>query len=49
MNSFKNILLGLIGAVMLGGCSATRDLADDELMLDKVKVVADGKYKDIST
>ena len=34
---------------MLGGCSATRDLADDELMLDKVKVVADGKYKDIST
>lgn len=34
---------------MLGGCSATRNLADDELMLDKVKVVADGKYKDIST
>ena len=31
------------------GCSATRDLGDDELMLDKVKVVADGKYKDIST
>lgn len=35
--------------LVMGGCSATRDLADDELMLDKVKVVADGKYKDINT
>ena len=39
----------MAAVLVLGGCSATRDLADDELMLDKVKVVADGKYKDIST
>ena len=48
-NSFKNILLLLAATIVMGGCSATRDLADDELMLDKVKVVADGKYKDINT
>lgn len=42
-------ILLFVAAVVLGSCSATRDLAEEELMLDKVKVVADGKYKDIST
>ena len=49
MNSSKNILFLLAATIVLGGCSATRDLSDNELMLDKVKVVADGKYKDINT
>lgn len=44
--SFSLILTAFI---FFSSCSATRDLADNELMLDKVKVVADGKYKDINT
>ena len=48
--SYIFFYLFLTSAISLfTGCSATRDLGDDELMLDKVKVVADGKYKDIST
>ena len=44
----RHIML-IVAALLLGGCSATRDLADDELLLNQVKVVADGKYKDINT
>ena len=39
----------LTGALLLAGCSATRDLPEDAYMLDKARVVADGKYKDINT
>jgi hypothetical protein len=31
------------------GCSATRDIPEGSYLLDDVKVVADGKYRDIST
>ena len=44
----RHIML-IVAALLLVGCSATRDLADDELLLNQVKVVADGKYKDINT
>ena len=36
-------------ALTMCGCSATRDIPEDSYMLDRVKVVADGKYSDIST
>ena len=36
-------------ALVMCSCSATRDIPDDSFMLDKVKVVADGKYRDINT
>ena len=38
----------LTGALLLGSCSASRDLPEDTYMLDKVKVMTDGKYKDIN-
>lgn len=38
-----------VAALSLCSCSATRDIAEDSFMLDKVKVVCDGKYRDIST
>lgn len=38
-----------VAAAMMAGCSATRDIPEGSYMLDKVKVVADGKYRDIST
>lgn len=37
----------LTGALLLGSCSASRDLPEGTYMLDKVKVVTDGKYEDI--
>ena len=33
----------------MAGCSATRDIPEGSYMLDRVKVVADGKYRDIDT
>ena len=39
----------LAGVLSLYSCSASRDLPEDNYMLDKVRVVADGKYKDINT
>ena len=39
----------LTGALLLASCSVTRDLPENVYMLDKARVVADGKYKDIST
>ena len=48
--SLKRPYLTLLTAVLLMcGCSATRDLPEDMYMLDHVRVVADGKYKDINT
>ena len=39
----------LTAALLMCGCSATRDLPEDVYMLDRVRVVADGKYKDINS
>ena len=44
----KYIIIGVAAAVM-AGCSATRDIPEGSYMLDKVKVVADGKYQDVDT
>ena len=44
----KYIIIGVVATVM-AGCSATRDIPEGSYMLDKVKVVADGKYQDIDT
>ncbi len=38
----------LTGALLLGSCSVSRHLPEDAYMLDKVKVMTDGKYKDIN-
>ena len=38
----------LAGALLLGSCSASRDLPEGTYMLDKVKVMTDGKYQDIN-
>ena len=38
----------LTAALLMCGCSATLDLPEDVYMLDRVRVVADGKYKDIN-
>ena len=38
----------LAGASLLGSCSASRDLPEGTYMLDKVKVMTDGKYQDIN-
>ena len=49
MNSrYRNTLILLVGVWLLCACSATRDLPEDTYMLRKVKVVTDGKYKDIN-
>ena len=48
MNKVSYILL-LLTALLLGGCSATKDLPEDTYMLRQVKVVTDGKYRDINT
>ena len=49
MNSrYRSPLILLVGVWLLCACSATRDLPDDTYMLSKVKVVTDGKYKDIN-
>ena len=37
------------GAVLLCGCSTSRHLPEGTYMLNKVRVVADSKYKDINT
>jgi outer membrane protein assembly factor BamA len=39
----------MVAVLLLCSCSATHSLDDNELILDKVKVVSDRKYKDIST
>ena len=45
---FKHIVLSVV-ALLVCGCSATRDIPEGSYLLDDVKVVADGKYRDIST
>ena len=46
---FSKYIVISAAALTMGGCSATRDIQEDSYMLDRVKVVADGKYSDIST
>ena len=46
--TMAKVLLLSSSIILLTSCSATRYLDEDDLMLDKVKVVADGKYKDIN-
>ena len=41
--------LTMLAGVLLCACSASRDLPEDTYMLDKVKVVTNGKYKDINS
>ena len=45
---FKHIVISAM-ALLVCGCSATRDLPEGSYLLDDVKVVADGKYHDINT
>ena len=46
---YKHFFILLAGAWLLCACSASRFLPDETYMLRKVKVVADGKYKDVNT
>ena len=46
--NFKHIVISAV-ALLMCGCSATRDIPEGSYLLDDVKVVADGKYRDIST
>lgn len=46
---YWNTLILSAGAWLLCACSATRDLPEDTYLLSKVKVVTDGKYRDINT
>lgn len=36
------------GVVLLSACNVTRDLPEGEYMLNRVKVVTDGKYRDVN-
>ena len=38
-----------LAALILVGCSATRDIPEGSYLLDDVKMVADGKYRDVNT
>ena len=43
-------LLAIVSLLMLFcACSTSRDIPEGEVMLDRVSVVADGKYKDVNT
>ena len=46
---FSKYIVISAAALTMCSCSATRDIPEDSYMLDRVKVVADGKYSDIST
>ena len=35
--------------MLFSACSSTRDIPEGEVMLDRISVVADGKYRDINT
>ena len=45
---FSHGLALAAGVVLLCGCSASRHLPENTYMLNKVRVVTDGKYKDIN-
>lgn len=46
--SFQYLCLSLVATLMCG-CSATKYLPEDSYLLDEVKVVTVGKYRDVST
>ena len=43
------VLTACVLVLLMSSCSASRDLSEGQTMLNKVSVVADGKYKDINT
>ena len=43
------VLTACVLVLLMSSCSASRDLSEGQVMLNKVSVVADGKYKDINT
>lgn len=49
MNGKQHIYISLmVGAVALCSCSVSRDIPEDSYLLNRAKVVADGKYRDIN-
>lgn len=45
---FLPVLLTGIAELVLGSCSASRELPEGQVMLNKIIVVADGKYQDVN-
>ena len=45
---FLPVFLTGVAGLILSSCSASRDLPEGQVMLNKVTVVADGKYKDVN-
>ena len=45
---FLAVLMTGIAGLILSSCSASRDLPEGQVMLNKVSVVADGKYPDVN-
>jgi len=45
---FLPVLLTGIAGLVLGSCSASRELPEGQVMLNKIIVVADGKYQDVN-
>ncbi len=45
---FFPVLMTGIAGLILSSCSASRDLPEGQVMLNKVSVVADGKYPDVN-
>ena len=45
---FLPVLMTGIAGLILSSCSASRDLPEGQVMLNKVSVVADGKYPDVN-
>ena len=49
IHRFSTILKAVVLGLLVCSCSATRDLPEGQLMLNKVTVITDGKYPDINT
>ena len=45
---FSHLLTAVVLGILVGSCSASRDLPEEQVMLNRVKVLADGKYQDIN-
>ena len=46
---FSHLVTVAALGILLGSCSASRDLPEKQIMLNRVRVLADGKYQDINT
>ena len=44
-----SLVITLLGMLLMSACSSQRDIPEGKVMLNRVSVVADGKYKDINT